>query len=559
MRLLLASILVATTTISYALQLLRASRVQTAERIVSCRGVDFTVSRRAIDVTAVGLFDDDPRGFVGTFSARIVDRSTGLVVIGPIDVGGNDTRASDLDPFVFKNVTNARLSPGVYSLIAMNSSPNDTWLNTGIADLGGTVVIGDSGNGTVLITNGIIVAGDCTSATSATVLDKLLFVGATFLFEVVPTVAVALPQPEYPDCEAVACARLESGVYNIQGQARYCDNDEAGGGWLRLWRANDTTCEANGWTSTRNTGATGNDPYGCRPTSAAVCLGNRINTPFAFNEVRGSNWIVWALGTPDAFESPLPCEGAIVRDGNGSLVWAMLMGNPTIPGALCPCDPLIANTTLNWPNRIAAGDHWSCDRVPTQTGGAWIKLFDGTSNFLCTSRKNATAGNLLWFQRTLDAPQVALSVSLCVDQSPGLEDLKLASGDLYVRATAGFDRNKHCPTTMVSVSSSTVVDRSDVVGNDNDGVDTYWIIPTAIACVLAIIVCMLVAVSVEQKMRSNNANKQNINQQQSNEVSISEVSNKAPPKNQYADRLSDIVPRESRSQYGALSTQERGD
>jgi hypothetical protein len=76
----------------------------------------------------------DPRGFVGTFSARIVDRSTGLVVVGPVVVGGNDTRTSDLNPFVFKNVTNGRLSPGVYSLIAMNSSPNDTWLNTANAD-----------------------------------------------------------------------------------------------------------------------------------------------------------------------------------------------------------------------------------------------------------------------------------------------------------------------------------------------------------------------------------------------------------------------------------------
>jgi hypothetical protein len=545
LRLLLVSILVATAPLSYALQLLRATRVQTGERIVTCRGVDFTVSGRAIDVTAVGLFDDDPRGFVGAFSARIVDRSTGLVVVGPVIVGGNDTRTSDLNPFVFKNVTNGRLSPGVYSLIAMNSSPNDTWLNTAIADLGGTVVIGDSGEGTALITHGIIVSG-CTSATPATVYDKFLFAGATFLFEVVPTVTVALPQPQYADCEAVACAGLESGEYNIQGQARHCDNDEAGGGWLRLWRMNDTSCEANGWTSARNTGAVGNDPHGCRPASAAACLGNRVNSPFPFNEVRGSNWIMWSLGTPNAFESPHPCEGVVIRDGNGASVWALAAGN-AMQASLCPCDPQYMNATLNWPNRVMAGAHWTCDRIPTQSAGAWVKLFDGTSSFLCSSRANATARDLLRFQRVLDSPQASLSVAVCVDQSPTLEDIKLAAGDLFVRSTVGFDKAKHCPTipatTVDSFASSTVVD-------DASG-DASWIVPiaSALAVVVCVLVCVLVVVLVKKQARSNALEKE-----------VANVVPDAPKtKNHYVDRLSEIVPPDLRSQYGALSTQERGD
>jgi hypothetical protein len=76
---------------------------------------------------------------------------------------------------------------------------------------------------------------------------------------------------------------------------------------------------------------------------------------------------------------------------------------------------------------------------------------------------------------------------------------------------------------------------------------------------LAIIVCILVALLVTKKVQSDPLD-QNSSQQrnmQSNQKR-SDVQNKAP-KSQYSDRLSEIVPRDSRSQYGALSTQERGD
>lgn len=454
-------------------------------------------------------------------------------------------------------MTRTRLLPGVYSLIAIGSSSNDRWLNSNTAL--GSVVVGDSGDGAVLATN-TASGGDGLSAfASTTLFPGVLVAGATFLFDVVPSVTVDLPQPRYTDCEAVACAGLASGEYNIRGQARYCDNDEAGGGWMRLWRVNDTSCEANGWTSMRNPAAVGGDPRGCRLTSPSNCKGSRINAPFVFNEVLGSHWIVWALGVPDAFQTPHPCDGVVVRDGNGDQVWVLAAGNPihASRNTLCPCDSQFTSASQNKAMIMKAGTHWTCDQVPTLTGGKWIKLFDGTSSFLCSGQPNATARDLVRFQRVLDTPQVALSVAMCMDE-PTTEDIKLASGDLYVRNTVGFDKSKHCPTTMAAmtisrVPISTAVDSSDVVGNVDDVGDAYWIVPTVIASVLVIVVCILVVVLVARKLRSNNANKQNNNQQQSNEVS-----NKAP-RNQYSDRLSDIVPREPRSQYGALSTQERGD
>jgi hypothetical protein len=544
-------ILIATLSPSNALQFLRATTVvgnfNTAAFVVGVGlGMDFTIYR-TIEVTAIGLFDGDERGFNGTLSARIFDRSTDLVVVDPVSVNSSDARTDDQNPFVFKNVTRVRLLPGVYSLIAVGSTTNDRWLNSLAAR--GSVVAGESGEGAVLITNSASGGNGLSTSTITGISQDQLLAGATFLFDVVPTVMVALPQRQYLDCEAVACAGLESGEYNVGGHVRYCDNDESGGGWLRLWRANDTTCEANGWTAMRNMVAVGIDPRGCRPTTNATCLGNRINSPFAFREVRGSKWIVWALGIPDAFESKHPCDGVVVKDGSGAHVWSLAAANPYHPimGGLCPCDSQFRNTSFNWANLLVAGAHWTCDRVPMQTGGAWTKLFDGSSRFLCNGQANATADDLLSFRRALDSPQVALSLALCTDEFNSA-DLKLASGDLYVRATVGFDRTKHCPTM---VTTSTPVDSSVVDVGDNDG--AYWIIPTVIASVLAIIVCILVALLVSKKVRSSSPNQQKNNQQNN------DVPNNAPPKSQYSDRLSDIVPREPRSQYDALSTQERGD
>jgi hypothetical protein len=112
-----------------------------------------------------------------------------------------------------------------------------------------------------------------------------------------------------------------------------------------------------------------------QPHQFAICV----------SEVRGSDWIVWAGGAPDAFESKHPCDGVVVRDGSGAQVWLLAVGQPLHPNltTLCPCDPQFRNSSVNWANRDVAGAHWTCDRV-TQTGGEWTRLFDRGSNFACT-------------------------------------------------------------------------------------------------------------------------------------------------------------------------------
>jgi hypothetical protein len=286
------------------------------------------------------------------------------------------------NPFVFKNVTRVRLSPGVYSIIGVASSLLDRWLTTFL--IPGSVVIGDSGDGAVLASHAAQ-GGNGLLASSAKGGGNVLAVGGVFVFEVVPSASIALPLPEYADCEAVACAGHASGEYNIHGQVMYCDNDDAGGGWLRLWRTNDTSCEANDWTSIRNPAAVGIDPRGCRPTTNATCLGNRINAPFTFNEVRGINWVVWALGVPDAFESKHPCDGVVVRDGSGAQVWVLAAREPASPKP----DHVVSVRFAIYKYFCELGEprHESRRTLDVRqssdalTGGAWTKLFDGRVQF----------------------------------------------------------------------------------------------------------------------------------------------------------------------------------
>jgi hypothetical protein len=94
---------------------------------------------------------------------------------------------------------------------------------------------------------------------------------------------------------------------------------------------------------------------------------------------------------------------------------------------------------------------------------------------------------------------------------------------------------------------------SSIAGSNvavDDSGDVFWIVPTVIASVLAFVVCILVVVLVSKTGRHNGQ-------------AVNEVVYQAPilapnaPQNHYADRLSDIVQPESRSQYGELSTRER--
>jgi hypothetical protein len=187
--------------------------------------------------------------------------------------------------------------------------------------MGDSVLAGDSGDGAILIT----AAGEGGTALLPSTLTNFFpgeFVaGATFLFTVASVNApTALSSPRlFRDCEEVACAGLGSGEYNISGQVRFCDNGAAGGGWMRLWRANESTCESNNWSSGRNVQSAGSrvDPRGCRPATGVCTARNTTAAPFDFREVRGINWAAWVLGTPDGVHVSRLCDGIIVRGGGG--------------------------------------------------------------------------------------------------------------------------------------------------------------------------------------------------------------------------------------------------
>lgn len=434
---------------STALQALRVSQTVGHSFVTTALGMDFTVYS-AIDVSAVGLLDADARGINGTLVARIFDRATDRVVVGPVTVKAGEARADDANPFVFKVVPTVRLQPGVYSIVSVGFT-SDRYLSS--AANAGSVVAADTGNGTVLIT-GSVSGGNGTLASAANITSTARVCGATFRFAVVPAPPPPpLPAREFADCEVVACAGLATGEHNVRGALRFCDNDMAGGGWLRLWRANETRCEANGWTSARNARASGADPVGCRLTSPSCAAVQETHAPFDFGEVRGGNWRVWAFGAPDGFAAAAPPgDGIVVRDGNGSVVWTLAVGLTGASTALlCPCEGAFQNSTATVTSLSAVGPNWTCDRAPVRRM-LWTALFDGQSTLTCSGAP-ASSGAPLWFQRTLATPQRTLSVAICKDTDAD-EDFKLSLGDLYVRATVGFDKARTCPTTTIAATTS---------------------------------------------------------------------------------------------------------
>lgn len=180
-----------------------------------------------------------------------------------------------------------RLDPGVYSLVSTGFILDRIISNN----------ISTDNVSAVLVTAALRGNGSDLTAPLAIDAGGGYHVGATFVYEIalVPPVISPMPESDFPDCEAVACARLPTGVYKILGQIRYCDNDAAGGGWLRMWRVNDSTCESNSWSSARNSDAVGVDPIGCSPLKqlAARCSNSSpIESPFPSREVLGAHWRV---------------------------------------------------------------------------------------------------------------------------------------------------------------------------------------------------------------------------------------------------------------------------
>lgn len=393
--------------------------------------MDFTVYSR-ISISAIGFVDADDRGINGTLFASVVDRSTGLVTFTTSNDAG-EQRESDANPFVFRPLA-ARLEPGIYSLVATGFIL-DRIISSNVT----------TGNGSAVVATAAL-RGKSSDLSAPLAIDvsTTYHVGATFVYEIdpVPPVVSLMPTVDFPHCEAVACAGLPTGAYKILGQMRYCDNDAAGGGWLRVWRANDSTCEDNGWSSGRRLDAQGLDPAGCRPAVSQCSNSTRVKSPFPFREVRGDKWRLWGVGTLGAFHSRALCDGVVVWGGNeisvGSVMWAFALSGSVSSGH-CPCNGgFVASANTN-ASLATAGSNWSCASLPARST-VWVSAFDAIGD-------NCTGTGMIdsnMFQRSFDELLTTLSVGLCRNGNDSTEDIKLASGDLFVRATTGFDKVVSC-------------------------------------------------------------------------------------------------------------------
>jgi hypothetical protein len=216
-------------------------------------GFDFTVHRNSINITSVLVFVSD--GTLATSkNVTVFDRANDTALFR-VDFNAGATTSQ---PGFASRPAAVVLRPGVYSILVDWNGNVDACTR------------GVPGTDETVVRTTAAIAGLLTSATrsrfttvSASPGDSL---GVTFAFDVIanqppPPLLVAT---DFVDCEAVACAGLPTGEYSVQGRRTFCDNDEAGGGWTRIWRLNDSSCESNGWTSDRNVRVSGVDPVGCR-------------------------------------------------------------------------------------------------------------------------------------------------------------------------------------------------------------------------------------------------------------------------------------------------------
>jgi hypothetical protein len=406
--------------------------------------VDFTVYS-PIMVTSIGFIDADASGISGTLLATIADRSNNRFFY-TLSASFGDTRENDENPFYFANVS-FRLEPGAYSVISTGFNVDKiitTNVTTGY----------DKNTVQVLATRGL--RGRNANLTAPLTVDVggagYFQVGATFTYEVLPVMPVmpSVPATNFVDCEAVACRGLPTGYYYVLGIVRFCDNGAAGGGWLRVWRANDSTCEAQGWSSARNINATGVDPPGCSPSEVSGGCSNstRIESPIPIHEVRGAHWRVSGLGALDAFHSRSLCDGVVVwgRSSADVMLWALAMSGSASSGR-CPCDPAFVPSNLTIANLNAAGSNWFCTRLPLGSSG-WNRALSSAS---CSSNVSSNVDSTT-FTRAFDQALTSLRVGLCKNAKISISsDIKLESGDLFVRSTAGFDRRQNCGTVSTSV------------------------------------------------------------------------------------------------------------
>jgi hypothetical protein len=354
------------------------------------------------------------------------------------------------------------LQPGVYSILVRWNSDRD---QCGISM---------PGNGTDVVQATAAITGLLSSATrpGITSVSSVDLLAVTFRFTVIPKPP---PPPlmvatEFVDCEAVACAGLPTGEYSVQGRRTFCDNDEAGGGWTRIWRLNDSSCESNGWTSGRNIHATGVDPVGCR-SGKSICSPSKniTSSNHSFAEVMGKNWEIWAFGSLDSFASD---DGVFVT-ADRSRLWTFSISFPsaTSRASRCPCDPLFSSAGSTGSAALQrindTGGDYFCDVAESNI--TFSPVFQGMGPNLCSPKGRGRRS----FQKVLTEQQRqwALGVLVCKSQSDSNEDVKLGALDLYARRTASFDRAKCSTTTTTTMPRSSTSANGTSRGDSDSAVD----------------------------------------------------------------------------------------
>ncbi len=410
-------------------------------------GFDFNVHGSSINITSVLVFASN--GTLATSkNVTIFDRSTD-VALSRIDF---DAGSAQQTVFVAR-AAGIVLRPGVYSILVNWTDVSRDRCSRGLP-----------GNGTDVVQTTASVTGLSSSATRpgvTSVTSPTDLLGVTFRFSVIanqspPPLLVAT---DFIDCEAVACAGLPTGEYSVQGRRTFCDNDEAGGGWTRIWRLNDSSCEENGLTSGRNVFANGTDPVGCRsgqdecnPTKEITLSRNNSS----YGELMGKNWAIWSFGTPDSFATD---DGVFVI-AEGQRLWTFSVSHA---GVRCPCNPAFGTNDTNILQRINdTGNDYICDAGVNNA--VFNPVFQGSGTTLCSPRGNARRS----FQKVLTEQQkrLPLRVTICKNGADSNEDIKISALDLFARQTPGFDK-LGCRATTTSTPTTVVMSTTSTLATDS--------------------------------------------------------------------------------------------
>jgi hypothetical protein len=410
-------------------------------------GFDFTVYGSSINVVSILVFASN-RSLATTKNVFIFDRAIDAELVRTDFDAGLVSRVG----FVSRPVA-AVLHPGVYSIVV-------NW--TG-ADL---CTRGFPGTDERVVRTTAGVSGLKSSATilfSTTTVAPTDLLGVTFRFTIIPNEPPPLAiATDFADCEAVACAGLPTGEYSVGGGKRtFCDNDEAGGGWTRIWRLNDSSCEDHGWSSGRNVRANGIDPFGCNGGFGCRQSKN-ITTTNNWGEVMGKNWEMWAHGTPDSFRGD---DGVFVTVDTQRL-WTFSVGlwGAGFPAfTRCPCDPLFSTNISIVIARInETGDSYICDAAARTD--VFSPVFQANGSNLCSPRGKDRRS----FLKVLTDVQrkLPLRVHICLDSGAADEDIKLSALDLFARQTPRFNRTRDCParTTSIATAAATATPPSTTTG-----------------------------------------------------------------------------------------------